>query len=72
MPVLDTKPYYDEAARDYPQIYANYSFDQWLGFVQEQQLVIRHPSDMLEITHKGKDFLKYSIHWGRYPEARKG
>lgn len=27
-------------------------------------LLVEHPSQMLEITHRGKDFLKYLTHWG--------
>ena len=33
--------------------------------------VIRHPSDMIEITVAGKDFLKYLLHRGREADQRK-
>jgi hypothetical protein len=72
MTLAAAKGYYDKAAVEYPEIYSNYSFDQWIAYVKGQQLVLRHPSDMLEITVKGKDFLKYCTHWGHYPDARQG
>jgi hypothetical protein len=72
MPLSAAKAHYDKAAIDYPAVYANYSFDQWMTFVKTNLLVLHHPTDMLEITTRGKDFLKYLTHWGRYPDARKG
>lgn len=65
------KTYYDDAASRFPQTYQNYSYDQWLDFLISQQLLIRHPSAMLEITIRGKDFLKYLTHWGRLADDRK-
>jgi hypothetical protein len=70
--LADAKVCYDKAAVEYPQIYSRYSFEQWMAYMAEQQLLLRYPSDMLEITFRGKDFLKYSTHWGRYPEGRVG
>jgi hypothetical protein len=70
MPLADAKSFYDEAAIACSKVYVNYSFDQWIKFVITQQLVLKHPSDMLEITMRGKDFLKYLTHWGRYADER--
>ena len=72
MPLADAEPYYDNAAIACPQVYAQYSFHQWLNFIVAQQLVLRHPSDMLEITMRGRDFLKYLTHWGRVVDERWG
>jgi hypothetical protein len=72
IPLADAKPYYDQAVIDFPQIYANYAFEQWIAYLKGETLIIHHASNMLEITVKGKDFLKYLTHWGRYPEARRG
>jgi len=69
MPVSEAKTYYDSAASETPIIYENYSFEQWLGFLNGK--LIRHPSEMLEITVQGKDFLKYLVHWGRYADSRR-
>ena len=71
MPVGEAKAFYDQGAKDYPRNYANYSFDQWLVFIQTQQLIIRHPSEMLEITVRGRDFISYSAHHARTPDQRK-
>jgi hypothetical protein len=71
IPILEAKPYYDKAATDYPEVYSHYSFDLWLSFMKQQEWFVQHPSNMLEITVRGKDFLKYLTHWGRYADARK-
>jgi hypothetical protein len=70
MPVAEVKAYYDKAASDHPILYARYSFDQWMAFMKSHILLIQHPSGMVEITVRGKDFLKYLTHWGRYPDDR--
>lgn len=70
LPLADFKAYYDQAALAAPAAYAQYSFDQWFLFMQNQTLVIKHPSNMVEITAGGKDFLKYLLHWGRDPDQR--
>ena len=71
IPVSEAKTYYDNAASEAPFIYENYSFEQWLDFLKEKLLLIRHPSEMLEVTIQAKDFLKYLVHWGRYADARR-
>lgn len=71
MPLPAAKLYYDKAADECPEVYANYSFEAWMEFMKGQQLIIQHPSAMLEITVRGKDFLKYLTHWGRLANARK-
>jgi hypothetical protein len=70
MPLADVKVYYDQAVITYPAAYAHYSFDEWLSFMKNQVLIIWHPSDMVEITLRGKDFLKYLLHWGREANQR--
>jgi len=72
MPVSDARPFYEQGVKDFPDMYLNYTFDQWLEFLKQNDLLIRHPSDILEITIRGKDFLKYLTHWGCYPDARRG
>ena len=72
LPLSDAKMYYDKAVVEYPKIYENYSFQQWMDYMYSQLLLIRHPSDMLEITHRGKDFLKYLAHWGRDANLKAG
>ncbi len=69
--IAQVKVYYDNAAKADPAIYANYSFDAWMNFMKSHILLIHHQSGMVEITVRGKDFLKYLTHWGRYPNERK-
>jgi hypothetical protein len=71
LPIASAKVHYDKAVVDYPAAYTNYTFDQWTDFMAKQTLIIRHPSDMIEITVRGKDFLKYLLHWGRDISVRK-
>jgi hypothetical protein len=67
------RTHYDQAAAAHPEEYkkSNTTLESWLGFLIGRQLVIRHPSDMIEITVGGKDFLKYLVHWGREADQRK-
>jgi hypothetical protein len=71
MPLTAARAYYDKATVECSQVYANYTFDQWIEFMKGQQLIIQHPSAMLEMTVRGKDFLKYLTHWGRFANARR-
>ena len=58
------RPIYDQAVSQFPEIYKDtYSFEQWLGFVQSQQLVFRNESHV-GITLMGREFLKYILHQG--------
>jgi hypothetical protein len=72
LPLTDAKAYYDKAVEQYPKMYANYSFQQWMNYMYSQQLLIKHPSDMLEITYRGNDLLKYLAHWGRDANIKRG
>lgn len=72
MPLSDARGHYDKAVPQHPDIYPAYSFDDWLNFMKREQLLIQHPSNMLEITTRGRDFLKYLTHWGRSADQRRG
>ena len=73
MPVIDAKPYYDQALVNFPKVYeAGSTFDLWLNYLINQQILLRHQSDMLQITHRGKDFIKYLAHWGRDATIKNG
>ncbi len=71
MPLANANAHFEKAKADYPQTYSNYSFQQWLDFMTSHNLLIRHPTDMLEITLRGRDFLKYLTHWGSNAEMRR-
>jgi hypothetical protein len=65
IPVAELKKHYDKALADYPKTYENYSFEQWLDYLQSRMLIARYPSRMVELSFNGKDFLKYLAHVGR-------
>jgi len=70
LPLAEFKTYYDNAVAAHPAAYANYSFDEWLTFMKAHVLILTHPSEMVEITVRGKDFLKVLLHWGRDANQR--
>lgn len=70
LPISEVKSFYDKAALEHPSVYATLSFDQWLIYLFTNKLVLRHPSDMFEITIRGRDFLKYLVHYGYTPNQR--
>ena len=72
LPISDAQAFYHQAVTDYPNIYTNYSFQQWMNFMLEQGLFIAHPSNMLEITVRGRDFLAYSGHNSRTADQKSG
>ena len=53
-------PLYEAAKNEYPNFYQNYSFDQWLGFLKQMNLVTERDS-RASITVAGREFLKYLI-----------
>ena len=65
IPIADLKKYYDKAVVEYPKTYSNYSFDQWLGFMRDRLIIATYPTQMVELSFGGKDFLKYLAHAGR-------
>ncbi len=71
LPLSTTKTFYDAAAQEYPKEYADDSFERWLSYLTKNLLVLKHPSEMVEITVRGKDFLKYLTHWGREPKDKR-
>jgi hypothetical protein len=72
LPLTQVRTHYDQAAAAHAEEYkkTNVTLENWLGFLVGRQMVIRHPSDMIEITVGGKDFLKYLLHWGREAHQR--
>lgn len=64
LPVAGVRKYYDKAASDYPLTYANYAFDQWMNYMHSRFLIVTHPGDWVDLTHGGKDFLRFIAHQG--------
>jgi len=70
LPLDQARVFYDKAVREHPREYANYSFDQGLGFLRGQVLIIQQGT-MVGITVRGKDFLKHMVHSGRAAQDRR-
>lgn len=65
VPLAVVRAHYDAVVPKFPALYPKYTFDDWLHYMQDRMLVVRYPTDMVDITHHGKDFLKYLTHIGR-------
>lgn len=61
---------YDQASTREPTRYEKYSFDQWLGFLQSSQLIVRK-DNLISISLEGREFLKYLLQQG-YPLYKRG
>ena len=72
LPLARVRTHFDQAEAANSELFkkSNTTLDIWLAFLTSRQLLIRHASDMIEITIGGKDFLKYLLHWGREPHQR--
>ena len=64
------KTLYNQAEAQQKEWYADYSFEQWLQYMEIQSLSIRK-DDRIHITPEGTAFLKYIIHRG-YPPHKFG
>jgi hypothetical protein len=71
LPIGKAKDFYDKASEEYTQEYTNDNFGRWFSYLTKNLLVLHHASDMVEITVRGKDFLKYLTHWGREPKDKR-
>jgi hypothetical protein len=67
----EIKPFYDAAVLTNSIFYANYSFEEWYAFMKGQGLVLDRPGDTVEITVRGKDFLKFMVHFGYTTNSKK-
>jgi len=65
----DLFQYYTHAAATYPHVYATYSFDQWIGYMRGQ-ILLREDGDQINITVRGRAFLKYLIDNARSASGR--
>lgn len=71
LPIDEFRKSFDQAETEFADDYARLQikFEDWLKFMLENDLLKVHPSNMVEITLKGKDFLKYLLHHGRPVET---
>lgn len=56
--VDDAREFFKPYAEQFPQIYSNYGFDGWLGFLISNSLIVQNGS-VLKISDFGRDFLIY-------------
>jgi hypothetical protein len=68
--VEQARAFFEPHARQWPQIYATYGFDGWLGFLVSSGLVARE-GDRLTATPFGHDFLIY-LREARLTESKPG
>lgn len=66
----EAKEFYNNAAQQSPTEYSTYSFDQWLAWLRTQVFILQQGT-MVGITERGKDFLKYAVHYGHSVNARR-
>jgi hypothetical protein len=57
------RPIYTTATTNYPHMYTNYIFEQWLSFLVTAQLIKIDDSDAV-ITPAGKTIIPYMQGWG--------
>jgi hypothetical protein len=55
---------YDDAAHGFPKIYETYNFDKWVGYMRANLLVLEQ-GDQVVITKRGREFLKYLVHFAQ-------
>jgi hypothetical protein len=56
------KYFYDNAMKYFPEIYENYTYENYLNFLVRQGLIIiNEEADRIAITEVGKDFLRYLV-----------
>ena len=54
------RPFYAAAANRHPDFYQNYSYDQWLGFLESQVLIL-YDADLIGVTVRGQEFLQHLV-----------
>lgn len=59
------EPYYLSATKQYPNFYANYSYDSYFEFLLTQELITITSDGFCQITFYGRDFLKFLVETGR-------
>jgi hypothetical protein len=70
LPLSSIKAHFDKAVVDHPSTYAQYTFDQWMNFMLTHELFLKRPGDAIELTLRGRDFLKFMTHWGWNADMR--
>jgi hypothetical protein len=69
MTLTEAKPFFDAAAAANPKLYKGSTFEIWLSFLKNHEVVLQD-GNVLQITVKGKDFLKYLVLQGKSAKER--
>lgn len=67
----ELRHYYDEGSTAFPNLYENRPFEVWLAFLRNW-ILLRENGDKMEITIRGREFLKYLDHNGYDETVRVG
>jgi hypothetical protein len=59
--------FYDKAVEQHPDVYGNYLFEQWLGFLRGY-LLVEVPGDVARITQDGIEYLTWRLEQARPPK----
>ena len=57
----ELKPFYETAKSKYPDFYETYTFENWLQFLINMELINVNEDESYSITWIGRDFLKFII-----------
>ena len=60
----EAQVFYETGKSDFPQMYTEYAFDAWLGFLLST-LFVDDEGERLKITLAGREFLKWRLDGGR-------
>lgn len=60
----EMRKFFEQARNDYPDLYSNYAFEQWLNFMGERNLV-EVGDDVIGLTVRGREYLKWRIESGQ-------
>ncbi len=67
----ELRHFYDEGAANLPQLYQNRTYESWLAFLRTSVLV-RDEGDRIQITVRGREFLRYVVQSGYDQNAKLG
>jgi hypothetical protein len=60
VPLPQAKEMYTQAAKQFRDIYRNFSFDNWLGFLTNNNFIVVQ-QDKVVVTDLGRDFMHYLV-----------
>jgi hypothetical protein len=58
------KTYFEAAAKQFPEVYANYTFEQYVNYLVSMQLILKGGAGY-QVSLEGKEFMVWLVHTGR-------